>query len=66
MKFLNLKPNHKPIKDYYEALNDLKNRSFSHEGAVSPAFASLLRHCGAQLGQTIAEKFPFKYGDHNG
>lgn len=65
MKSLNLKANHKPVKDYYEVLNDLKTRNLSHEGAVSPAFASLLRHCGAQFGQTLIEKFPFKYGEHN-
>jgi predicted helicase len=65
MKSLNLKASHKPVKDYYEVLNDLNERKLSHEGAVSPAFAALLRHCGAQFGQTLVEKFPFKYGTHN-
>ena len=65
VKSLNLKTSHKPIKDYYGALSNLAGRSISHEGAVSPAFASLLRNCGAQFGQTLIEKFPFKYGSHN-
>ena len=45
MTNLNLKPNHKAVKDYYDALNDLATLGASHEGAVSPAFAALLRHC---------------------
>ncbi len=36
----------------------------SHEGAVSPAFASLIRHCAGQFGQTLIEQYPFKTGMH--
>jgi predicted helicase len=64
MPTLNIKSNHKSIKEYYEALNQLSNLGISHEGAVSPAFASLLRHCATQFGQTLIEKSPYKYNRH--
>jgi len=65
VKSLNLKSSHKSVKDYYEALSNLSARGISHEGAVSPSFASLLRQCGAQFGQTLIEKAPYKHSGHN-
>ncbi len=65
MKSLNLKASHKPVKDYYEALSNLTDRGIIHEGAVSPAFASLLRHCASQFGHTLIEKSPYKHNGHN-
>lgn len=65
MKSLNLKASHKSVKDYYEALSNFSGRGISHEGAVSPAFAALLRICGAQFGQTLIEKSPYKHNGHN-
>jgi predicted helicase len=56
MRTLNLKPNHKAIKAYYNEINDLFALGVSHEGAVSPAFATLLRHCASQLGWKLIEK----------
>ena len=64
VKSLNLKTSHKPIKDYFEAINNLSSRGVSHEGAVSPVFASLLRYCGAQFGQTLIEKSAYKHNGH--
>ena len=62
---LNIKPGHKSVKTYYEAISNLSELGVSHEGAVSPAFASLLRHCANQFNQTLIEKYPLKTGnDH--
>jgi hypothetical protein len=41
---LNLKSNHKPVQDYYQALRQMKQLSLLHEGAVAPQFANLLRN----------------------
>ena len=60
MNLLNIKPNHKVVKEYYKGLSGLGNLSLFHEGAVSPAFASLLRYCGRQLEWTLAEQFTIK------
>lgn len=64
MKSLNLKTTHKSVKDYYDVIKDLTDRIIIHEGAVSPAFAALLRHCGVQFGQTLIEKSPYKHNGH--
>lgn len=61
---LNIKPGHKSVKAYYEAISSLSELGVSHEGAVSPAFASLIRHCAGQFGRTLIEKYPFKTGTH--
>ena len=65
MTALNIKPGHKSVKAYYEAINNLSDLGMSHEGAVSPAFASLIRHCASQFGQTLVEKYPLKTNTHN-
>jgi hypothetical protein len=49
---LNLKPAHKAVQAYYEELHTLGHLNFYAEGAVSPAFAALLRHCAKQCGLT--------------
>ena len=64
VKSLNLKVSHKSVKDYYEAISNLSGHGISHEGAVSPAFASLLRHCATQFGQTLIEKSAYKHNGH--
>ena len=60
MSTLKLKPAHKAVKDYYDALNKLTALGASHEGAVSPAFAALLRHCARQFDWTLIEKHSVK------
>ncbi|MBM4276070.1 MAG: DNA helicase [Deltaproteobacteria bacterium] len=57
---LNLKPTHQAVKAYYDKLKTLKTLDFDHEGAVSPVFAALLRHCAKQGGLTLAEQYPLK------
>ena len=54
---LNLKPTHQAVKAYYEELNTLAGLDFYAEGAVSPAFAALLRHCAKQARLTLVEKY---------
>ena len=62
MAILNLKPSHKAIKAYYDDISDLSTRFVHHEGAVSPAFATLLRHCASQLRWSLIEKQTLKSG----
>ena len=61
---IDIKPSHKSVKTYYEVINNLSDLGVSHEGAVSPAFASLIRHCANQFNQTLVEKYPLKTGSH--
>ena len=60
MTTLNLKPNHKAVTEYYEQIKTLSSLGASKEGAVSPAFATLLRHCSGQFKWTLIEKYAFK------
>ena len=53
MKELNLKPTHKPIRDYYEALKQYDQLGVRHEGAVSNSFAFLLATCAKRGGVTL-------------
>ena len=53
MKKLNLKPTHKPIQDYYEALEQYAQHNITHEGAVSNPFAFLLATCAKRAGVTL-------------
>ena len=50
---LNLKPTHKPIKDYYDALDQFDQLGFTHETAVRSAFQSLLQHYGRVFNWTL-------------
>ena len=53
MKKLNLKPTHKPIRDYYEALEQYAQHNITHEGAVSSPFAQLLATCAKKASVTL-------------
>ena len=53
MTSLNIKPTHKPIEDYYDALDRLDQLGFTHETAVRSAFQSLLQHYGQKLKWTL-------------
>ena len=57
---MNLKASSKAVKTYYSELASLNTIGATHEGAVSPAFASLLRACAHQYGQTLIEKQAMK------
>jgi hypothetical protein len=62
MPALALAPNHRAIKTYYQDLHQLSLLYLSAEGTVSPAFATLLRHCAYQCHWTLAEQYPLKRG----
>jgi len=49
MTQLNLKPNHAPIKAYYEALARFGAARFDNEGNIRSAFEDLLKKCARQF-----------------
>ena len=53
MPTLNLKPTHKPVKAYYESLDQFDRLGITHETAVRSAFQSLLESCGKQFDWTL-------------
>ena len=53
----NLKPTHKPIRDYYNALDQFDQLGFTHETAVRSAFQSLLQHCGRAFNWTLVPEY---------
>ena len=58
MPTLNLKPTHKPIKNYYAALDRFDRLGVTHETAVRSAFQSLLQHYGRKLNWTLVPEYP--------
>ena len=58
MPTLNLKPTHKPVKAYYESLDQFDRLRITHETAVRSAFQSLLESCGKQFGWTLIPEHP--------
>jgi hypothetical protein len=56
MKLLDLKPTHKAVTTYYAELQQLAQMDAHKEGAVSPAFANLLRHCVRQINKSSLYK----------
>ena len=57
MPKLNLKPTHKPIRDYYTTLQQYDRHNTTHEGAVSNPFAFLLDTCAKQLNATLIPQY---------
>jgi len=58
MTTLNLKPTHKIIKNFYQAIAQLTEFNLSHEGAVASPFAELLRACANQCDLRFIEQYP--------
>ena len=54
---MNLKPTHKPVKDYYATLNQYTRLGIVHEGAVRSACQSLLEHCARQEKWTFVPEY---------
>jgi len=48
MQQLNLKPTHKLVKSYYEALGQFHQLNIDHEMAARNPFRTLLAGCGRQ------------------
>src|SRR5882724_1329548 len=65
MEKLNLKPTHKPVQNYYEALRQFETIGVSHEGAVRSAFQTLLEHCGRQFGWKLVPEWPIKRSEEH-
>ena len=57
MPKLNLKPNHKAIRDYYATLQEYEQQGIRHEGAVSSPFESLLHACAKQVNATLVPQY---------
>ena len=57
MPKLNLKPTHKPIRDYYATLQQYDQHNATHEGAVSNPFAFLLDVCAKQVNATLIPQY---------
>ena len=60
MATLNLKPTHKAVAAYYDALAQFERLGVKHEGAVRSAFQSLLEHCARQGGRTLIPEYQLK------
>ncbi len=60
MPQLNLKPNHKAIRDYYATLQQYDRHDITHEGAVSNPFAFLLDACAKQADATLVPQYPMR------
>ena len=60
MPQLNLKPNHKAIRDYYGTLQQYDQHAITHEGAVSNPFAFLLDTCAKQVNGTLIPQYPMR------
>ena len=58
MPQLNLKPNHKAIRDYYATLQQYEQQGITHEGAVSSPFDTLLHACARQVNSTLVPQYP--------
>ena len=53
MPTLNLKPTHKAITTYYDALDRYRQHGVTHETAVRAAFQALLEACARQVNWTL-------------
>ncbi len=60
MPNLNLKPTHKPVRTYYEALEQYARLGVVHETAVKLAFHQLLESCGRQFNWTLVSEWAYK------
>ena len=60
MPKLNLKPNHKAIRDYYATLQEYDKHDITHEGAVSSPFDTLLHACAKQINATLVPQYPMR------
>jgi hypothetical protein len=57
---LNLKPNHKAIRDYYTTLQQYAQQGIRHEGAVSSPFEALLHTCAKQINATLVPQYAMR------
>lgn len=60
-----IKPNHKPIQQYYQALESYGEHHVKHEGALETAFQRLLADTAWQRGWILIPKQSLKVGKNN-
>ena len=65
MPQLNLKPNHKSVRDYYATLQQYDKHDITHEGAVSSPFDTLLHTCAKQMNATFVPQYPMRTAADN-
>lgn len=56
----NLKPAHKSVIAYYNAITQFEKLGVKQEGAVRSAFQTLLEHCARQVGRTLVPEYQLK------
>jgi hypothetical protein len=59
---MTLKPNHKAVATYYEALQSYHNAQVTHEGATETAFSRLLADTAKPRGWMLVPKLSMKRG----
>ena len=64
MPTLTLKPTHKPVREYYTALDRYAQLGVTHETGVRSAFQFLLESCGRQFDWTLVTEHSMT-GDQN-
>jgi predicted helicase len=57
---LSLKPTHKAVTTYYDALSRFEQLGVKHETAVRSAFQELLEHCARQLDWKLVPEYAIK------
>ncbi len=57
---LSLKPTHKAVVTYYDALTQFEKLGVKHETAVRSAFQELLEHCARQFGWKLVPEYAIK------
>jgi predicted helicase len=57
---LSLKPTHKAVTTYYDALARFRNLGVKHETAVRSAFQELLEHCARQFDWKLVPEYAIK------
>jgi predicted helicase len=60
MPTLALKPTHKAVATYYDALAKFAKLGVKHEGAVRSAFQELLEHCARQFDWKLVPEYAIK------
>jgi type I restriction-modification system DNA methylase subunit len=59
---MTLKPSHKPVQRYYDALAEYAGHGIAHEGAVETAFQQLLAETARSNGWHLVPKLSIKVG----
>ena len=60
-----VKPTHKPVKDYYAALEAYADQSVAHEGALRSAFQNLLADTARKFGWTLIPELSLDANGHS-